>query len=303
MQLFSGGRHKQIPLFADFEDWRQGSQGWGKECHQSCSERKGSESNHNHKHFIKPKGAHWSPFDFRSLGPSVPSFNTSYNNGLVLNAERQSEQLRKQGAWISEIEEYIKWIYNEINTTALEARTRFRKNIQSEIERTLYEYEKMLMKEREKMSILANSQCANVDPCVLVFNTSNLSLTGIINATGAVGHTPDGTEVAIWTFDSIDLGKEVDIVITGQRAMALLSKSSAFIDTKFTIKSGTLGGFPGGFSISRNNRLQSVCSETNGIKSPFNCIGDYPLSDIKPDTNSNNINGPGSGSVQIYSFT
>lgn len=309
MQVFPGGEHKPIPLFADFEDWRQGARGWNKErCDiiegesSKCKMPIGGVKNGSYQNESKwPKGAHWSPFDFESLGPSVPSFNSSTNNGLVLNAVHLMEQMQKQEEWVTEIEAYLAWLKNEINTTSLEAHTRFRKDIKSEFSQTISDYEKFLLQEKHKKSILEKSQCANTSSCALLFNTSSLQLSGIINATGNIGLTPDGTEVAMWTFDSIDIGNEVIVELTGQRALALLSKSSVFIDTNLTVKPGTLGGFPGGYSVSRINRLSSVCAENSRIES-FSCSGDYPMSQLNLKTVSNNINGPGSASVQVYSY-
>lgn len=303
-QLHPGGKHEEVFLFADFEDWRQGTKGWEKVCvgvnltHSSCGEM--------NEPTKKPRGAHFSPFDYVSLGPSIPSFNTSYNNGLVLNARHLRTQVRKQMQWIHRIEDYIRWMHDEMNVTSLEAHTRFRKDIRLELERTLADYEELLVQENKKLEVLDQSQCSNIEDkdCFLLFNSSNLELSGVINATGSIGITPDGTEVAIWTFDSIDLGREVSITLTGQRAFAILSKSSVNIDTNLKVRPGTLGGFPGGFSIARNDRLGSVCPDlqTRTIP-PHICRGDYPLSEIEPFTISNNVNGPGSGSVRVYSFT
>lgn len=308
-QLHAGGKHEEIFLFADFEDWRQGTKGWDKICvdlnatHSSCGMK------HNRipiERTKNPDGAHFAPFDYPSLGPSIPSFNSSYNNGLVLNEEHLSDQVRKQKRWISDLESYLQWIREEINITSLEAKTRFRKEIRSELMKTLVDYEDLLSVETNKLKVLKGSQCSNVDKsdCFLLFNSSSLELSGIINATGSLAFSPDGTEVAIWVFDSIDLGKEVTVYFTGQRAVALISKSSVLIDTKLTIRPGTLGGFPGGYSIARANRWQSVCQDfSSKTKVPFACDGDYPLSKLQNDTVSNNINGPGSASVRVYTFT
>ena len=308
-QLYAGGKHEDIFLFADFEDWRQGTKGWDKICvdlnhtHSTCGtkhKRKPTE------HANTPVGAHFAPFDYPSLGPSIPSFNSSKNNGLVLNEEHLNEQVRKQKRWISEIESYLQWIREEINITSLEAKIRFRKQIRSELMKTMMDYEDLLSTETHKLNVLKGSQCSKVDKndCFLLFNSSNLELSGIVNATGSLGFSPDGTEVAIWTFDSIDLGKEVRVHFTGQRALALMSKSSVLIDTNFTIRPGTLGGFPGGYSIARDNRWKSVCQDLSSKnKAPFACDGDYPLSKLQNFTVSNNINGPGSASVRVYTFT
>lgn len=294
MQRFAGGRHSKIPLFADFEDWRQGTQGWKrtKENFQM-----GPTSNFN------LTGAHWSPLDFASLGPSVPSFNTTVNSGLILNAQRKEIDLSRQNGWISDIKKYIDWINAEINTTSLDALTRSRKDIIAEMQRTLREYEIFLVEEERKLQVLSNSQCTKT--CELHFNTSSLQLNGTINGTASIGFTPDGTEVAVWTFDSIDLDKNVKIYLTGQRAMALMSKSSVHIDTGFVAQPGTLGGFPGGYSIFRlkEHRLVSICDEIPVLTRRGECAGDQGLSNMSSLKNSNNVNGPGSPSVRFHAFT
>lgn len=305
-QLFAGGEHIPIDLFADFEDWKQGSNGWRKkmDCIDNSILDVGCVNKINNtldkRDARIPKGAHWSPFDFESLGPSIQSFNTSSNNGLVLNRERLFQQVKKQQHWISEIEDYLLWLKSNIEITSLEAITRFRKDIRVEIERTILDYEKILSAEKEKEIILRNSQCTQMAKCSLLFNSSNLELSGAINATGAIGTTPDGSEIAIWTFDSIDIGIEVNIEFIGQRAIALLSKSSVSINTDLIVAPGTLGGFPGGYSVSRVDRLNHVCNENR--PQTFSCDGDYPLMNLNAGTISNNVNGPGSGSVCVYSY-
>ena len=62
-----------------------------------------------------------------------------------------------------------------------------------------------------------------------------------MNATGVIRHTPDGTEVAVYTFDSIYLGPETEIILVGQRALSLVSKTSAVINTTFQAHPGTIG--------------------------------------------------------------
>ena len=300
MQRFAGGQHESIPLFADFEDWRQGTHGWTGICDMA-----GCGTRHAEFNPFKPKGAHWSPFQFPSLGPSIPSYNNTVNSGLVLNYNRKLRDLAKQEEWIKEIQDYRRWIELESNITSLDAGTRSRVDIIATLNETYQDYERLLAKEEEKLLVLSKSQCTN-QPCHLLFNTSSLAMTGAINAMGSIGITPDGTEVAVWTFESIDLGPEVEVVLTGQRAMSLLSKSSVYIDTEFVVRSGTLGGFPGGYSIFRKkeHRMVSVCDEeTIGLFQTWKCMGDKPLSNRGTIHDSNNVNGPGSPSVRFHSFT
>ena len=312
MQSFAGGEHTKIALFADFEDWRQGTRGWKQSCDFRRSSDKCFPQASNESHLLKPRGAHWSPFLFNSLGPNIPSFNSSSNNGLVLNEVKLEFEIEQQLQLIEDIENYIKWIKNEMNITSLDAKTQFRIDIKNNLIRTQHDYQSLLTREKRKLDKLSNSQCRN-EKCSLLFNTSNLELTGAINATGIIAKTPDGTEVATWSFDSIDIGNEVNVTLTGQRPMALLSKSSVQINTTMRVHPGTLGGFPGGFSVFRKkkDRINSVCNEEShenvrkddySILSSF-CPGDSPLSELEMETKSNNINGPGSSSVRVYLHT
>jgi hypothetical protein len=304
MQTFAGGRHDEVPLFADFEDWRQGSQGW-----------KWSGSEMGHDYTIPPTGAHWSPFDFDALGPQIPSYNTTSNNGLVLNSESLEKQLEQQTKWMDRLRDYIGWLGMEMNnTSSLDAMTRSRSDIRRQMTRTMNEYEdRLLREEKPKHATLSQTQCrSGKEECALLFNTSSLELTGIINATGLVDTTPDGTEVAVWTFDSIDIDEYVNVTVTGQRAMALLSRSSVRINADIVVPPGTLGGFPGGYSISRrpSDRLNSVCAKDIDPTKIVGekCIGDRAITTLLTSSNgsgwppiaSNNVNGPGSASARVY---
>ena len=305
MQIFAGGLHRNIPLFVDFEDWRQGPFKW------ETSSRRDSvrvDTSKDELSFI-PEGSYWSPFAFKSLGPLIPSFNTSVNSGLVLNKKKLGYELERQDNWVKSIQDYLEWLKIESQITSLDAKTRTRNDIREQLQSTVLEYEKLLQVENEKMIIMRNSQC--MGSCKLLFNTSSLELRGIINATGEVAATPDGTEAGVWAFDSIDLGSEVNVHVTGQRAMALLSKSSVYINTKIIIKPGTLGGFPGGYSLFRGkDRLVSVCSEElldeerrQCTAETMCCPGDRFISKMERTTMSSNINGPGSSSHRYYLFT
>lgn len=87
--------------------------------------------------------------------------------------------------------------------------------------------------------------------CRITFNTSSLTLSGTISGQGDLRITPGGTEVAVFSFNSIYLGPEVDVVVVGQRALCLVSKTTAIINTTISANPGTLGGFRGGESVAR----------------------------------------------------
>ena len=94
--------------------------------------------------------------------------------------------------------------------------------------------------------------------CRLVFNTSSLQVIGMVmtpfgshtpvhfRMEGAIGVTRFGTEVAVFTFDQIELGPEVNVTVVGQRPLVLLSRSMLLLNTTIAATPGTLGGFPGG---------------------------------------------------------
>ncbi len=316
MQYFSGGKHMNVPFFVDFEDWRQGTRGWQQSCNiqtlvksSSCVPNKNL-TNNEIPNDMFPRGAHWSPFSFQTLGPSIPSVNSTSNNGLVLNRDRLFVDIQKQKERIQEIEEYLYLLKINIKQSSLDTNTRTRFDIKKEMTKTYHDYRRLLQQENHKMLALSNSQCSQIS-CELLFNTSNLKLTGALNVTGNISISQDGNEIATWTFDSIDIGREVDVKITGQRAMSLLSRSSTHINTVLKVKPGTLGGFPGGYSVSRSKRLNSVCLE--GLDGKLNelictdlkkcCNGDESLAYHSDVVKSNNINGPGSPSVRVYLFT
>jgi hypothetical protein len=85
-----------------------------------------------------------------------------------------------------------------------------------------------------------------------------------------------GTSVALFNFESIDLGPMVNLTILGDRPMVLLSRSSIYFNTTMITSreekekrfGKLLGGFPGGNNLWENNR-----------------------------------NGPGSGNVRVYLLT
>jgi len=296
-QAFPGGEHFATSLFANFEDWRQGTYGW-----QSIDRDIDT---------LNVNGAYWSPFYFDAIGPSVPSYNSSSNNGLVLNNTSLISQIHRQKQWINKLDSYITWLRNFKETATLDALRRSRRDVHMDMNQTLHEYQQMKTSEEQKLVNLSNSQCSLVK-CTILFNTSNLEMSGAINATGVVETYEDGSEVAVWAFDSVNIGSEVTIQLYGQRAMMIVSRSSLHIDTPFYVEPGTLGGFPGGFSAARhiNFRFQKVCDKadyslfnTSDEVSYFRCKGDIPIHEVESNLTSNNVNGLGSSSVRVYLMT
>lgn len=284
-QEYLGGEDTQASLFLDFEDWRFVTRGWEQSCRGGSRDLCLPAPEVSYKVYDKPKGAHWSPFDFEALGPSVPTFGKKWNNGLVLNMKELELDITKQMKLIGQYEALVTWLDDEYRHGVTDdALLRTRK----EIRENITNYTATISAEREVLDTLQQSQCSNNVQCSLLFNTSDASLSGAVNATGVITTTPDGTEVALWAFDSIDIDEHVNVTLTGQRAMALVSRSSVRINTTFNAFPGTLGGFPGGFSV----QFLDICP------------GDVPISELtNNDITSNNINGPGSPSTRVYLMT
>jgi len=291
-QPFAGGMHYDINGYNDFEDWRQGTYGWKSSSKENATN----------------DGSYSSPFLFTSLGPSIPSFNTTSNNGLVLNMELLDIEINKQKQWIAELDDYIQWLEKNVEIATLDAQNRAKIDVRRSLSRTKDDYAARALLEKNKLHHLSNSQCVNMF-CTLLFNTSSLELTGAINATGVVKEASDGSEIAVWSFDSINLSKHVNVTVTGQRAMTLMSKSSLYVDTEFVARPGTLGGFPGGYSIARDEKYRwvSICNEklsfantkNVSIFENYSCQGDRPINTLADGMDSHNVNGPGSGSVRV----
>ena len=242
-QEYLNGEHVQANVFLDFEDWRVGTRGWEQSCRNDgdnselCLPASPEEFNTN-----KPTtGAHWSPFVFDALGPTVQASSNKWNQGLVLNEQVLKQDIADQTHVINQYESLVAWLdeeyqYGVTNDVMLRSREEIRANITN--------YTEIIQAEEQVLEALTQSQCSNVQ-CSLLFNTSDAALSGAVNATGVITATPDGTEVALWAFDSIDLDEHVNITLTGQRAMALVSRSSVRINTTLHTVPGTLGGFPG----------------------------------------------------------
>lgn len=307
-QRFNGGQHYEASLFLDFEDWKRGIHGWEQSCRRGSNKGQCLPAFESDAINKKIGGAHWSPFDFESLGPSTQAYGKRWNNGLVLNQKLLNDDIHNQATLVGEYVSLVRWLddtyeYGITDDAALRSREEIRANITN--------YTSLILDEIQVLEGLEQSQCKKVD-CNLLFNTSNMVLSGAVNAKGVISTTPDGTEVAVWAFDSIDLDENVGVTLTGQRAIALVSRSSARINTTFHAIPGTLGGFPGGFSVARRpgDRLERVCTEKSDSRGFLDkcsgkpcCPGDQPITELGNGVKSNNVNGPGSPSSRVYLFT
>lgn len=103
----------------------------------------------------------------------------------------------------------------------------------------------------------------------LIFDTDTAELRGDVILKGVVSTTLQGTQVAVFNFMTVYLGKDVVVRFIGSTAITIMSRSSMVIDTELKVRPGTLGGFPGGGFIGA-------------------------------DATNNDRNGPGSASVRVY---
>jgi hypothetical protein len=220
MQLFNAGEHKNAHLFLDFEDWRQGICSWNQSCGGGSEEQCLPKPDLVDKN-TKPLDAHWSPFDFESLGPSIQTYGKLWNSGLVLNQKMIQKDIQSQQSLIEKYDSLVNWLDQEYihaitDDTSIRSREEIRANITN--------YTDLIAKETHLLETLSQSQCVNVK-CDLLFNTSSAVFSGAVNAQGVLTTTANSTEVAVWVFESIDLDENVNVTLTGQRAMALVSRS------------------------------------------------------------------------------
>lgn len=115
---------------------------------------------------------------------------------------------------------------------------------------------------------------------------------------GTIQTTPSGTEIAVFTFNSIYLGPEVDVAVVGQRALGLASRTSIVINTTISAQPGTLGGMQGGGGIGRLYPDDVLSDNPRTL-----LISDLAQSNKSFEVFSNNANGLGSGSLLVTTFT
>ena len=319
-QLFPNGYHENIPLFLDFENWKEGTRGWSI-SHPSVHNTSRNNSildacyriRGNATYNLLPLPAYkWCPFLFPSSQLKLTDNYEAITNELILNDELFDDHKLHQSNKIVDIVNQIKWTEEYMDRAILDAEYWARIHVKHKAANIIEQLENQLRRENMKLQSILNP-CNHTANCEITFNTSSLKLYGAMNTTGSIYKTPDGTELAVWSFDSIDISNRVNITVTGQRALALLSRSSIKIDTPILVSSGTLGGFPGGYSVSRKkgDRFHRICKEINASIETFEkffdngCEGDVPVNKLidNYDIISNNVNGPGSGSTRVYSMT
>lgn len=297
-RLFDGGELYPIQLFLDFEDWRMGTRGF--------SFNDVTVPTINDASDINIRGAHFNPFNTTALGPDIPAYEQERNQGLVLDRQLLGAQIYNQDSLVDDLKGRIDWIGDNVEWAKMGPILRSRKDVKEHLTYVQNDYSKWWENEIDELNELTFSQCSTLD-CRLTFNTSSLELVGAISGKGDLMTTQDGTEVAVFAFNSIYLGPEVQVTLCGQRALSLVSRTTAVINTTFRAIPGTLGGFPGGYSVgrsindSRNDFPRDILiCELDGYCDPLRYNLSEPL--LNEAIISNNVNGPGSGNLRVHPF-
>ncbi|CAM9248295.1 unnamed protein product, partial [Ectocarpus fasciculatus] len=292
-RIFERGEKKNISMFLDFEDWRMGTRGFSWDGNIPPTKAGASSIAEARADSGTIRGAHFWPFDQDSLGPDIPCYLQERNQGLVLDRRLHHVQTGYQEALVYDLEGRVEWIEENIEWARMDATRRSRRDVRHYMigERTHFQH--WLENERVELQELNTSQCAIVS-CYLLFNTTSLELTGAISDKGVVRYTDEGTEVAVFSFNSIYLGPDVKVEMVGQRAISLVSKTAFILNTTFTLYPGTLGGFPGGYSVARK-------TDEAFIDTPRDILI-CDLVEERAELISNNVNGPGSGNLRIHPF-
>jgi hypothetical protein len=314
-QLFDNGQLRPVELWLDFEEWRIGTRGWnwdGLVPHIASNQ---STIKSSRAAFEMIRGAHFWPFDEESLGPDVPCYRGERNQGLVLDRQLQAKQINQQDSLVQDIEGKIAFLERNIQNSTMGPVKRSRKDTLELNQKEIEILNQWRTNERKELQELTDSQCAR-QRCSLLFNTSSLALTGSIAGTGTLRKTKYGTEVAVFTFNSVYLGPEVKVRLVGQRAFSIVSKTQMVINTTFVAEPGTIGGFQGGISVGRfvsesfidNPRDILMCDLNN----PNISSGTYCMDSHEPDRNftaserasivSNCASGPGAGCQRVHPF-
>ncbi|KAJ1438841.1 hypothetical protein B484DRAFT_392074 [Ochromonadaceae sp. CCMP2298] len=308
LRLFDRGTLFETNMFLDFEDWRMGSRGfsWTGYIPPTALGATSVPMARSPAGFIR--GAHFWPFDQASLGPDIPCYLTERNQGLVLDRSLQRLQIDKQEALVDDLQGRIDWLGENIEDANMGPVLRSRKDVRSNLTWVQADFTYWWQNEVDELRQLNSSMCIALN-CSIQFNTTSLLLTGAIEGVGEVALTKAGTEVALFSFNSIYLGPEVAVTVVGQRALSLISKTTMVINTTIEAAPGTLGGFQGGGSVARY--FQDALSDTP--RAIYICdLGDYcdysgnvtvtASAAERANITSNNVNGPGSGNLRVNAF-
>lgn len=103
---------------------------------------------------------------------------------------------------------------------------------------------------------VANGGALTIDTDTLALTSGALSVTGVARSQTSTQDAAGAPEVAVFTFDTVSIGKPVALTVRGARALALLSKDSLAI-------AGTLS-FSGGAGIASMSGAGRLSSGDGG---------------------------------------
>ena len=216
-----------------------------------------------------------------------------FNGGLVLNRARLARDVALQEKLIKNIRDDLAWVESWRETAVLDAdgaRTRF--DVIQLMRKRADDIRAKIKAEEKVLKDLNGTQCTLLRRCQLFINTSSITIRGVYEIDGELLIQPGGEEIAVFSFDQIDLGPEVNVTVVGQRPLILASRSTARFQTPFVVAPGTLGGFPGGYSVG-SDPADVLRDDPRDVP-----LGDPQILD--GTIASTNANGPGAPSVRVH---
>jgi len=120
----------------------------------------------------------------------------------------------------------------------------------------------------------------NLSAGTVTFNTTSATVSGAFSGTGAWGKTEAGTEVAVFTFDDVDLLSGVAVNVIGTRPAVLLSKSDITLGTTVDLD-GTNGNTGTGMAVSEAGGFAGGATKVQTLDA---------------------VSGPGRGQVLFYGY-
>jgi hypothetical protein len=170
-------------MFLDFEDWRMGSRGFSWAGYIPPTARGATSVPKARAPDGYIRGAHFWPFDQRSLGPDIPCYLTERNQGLVLDRSLQRAQIDQQEALVDDLRGRIDWLEENIEDATMRPELRSRKDVRANLTWVKADFTHWWENEVDELQQLSSSQCIEKE-CWIMFNTSSLELTGAISDTG-----------------------------------------------------------------------------------------------------------------------
>jgi hypothetical protein len=182
-RLYDRGTLYDTNMFLDFEDWRMGSRGFSWTGYIPPTARGMTSIPRARAPDGEIRGAHFWPFDQRSLGPDIPCYLKERNQGLVLDRSLQRRQIDQQEALVDDLQGRIDWLSENIEWASMGPTLRSRKDVRRNLTWVQADFIHWMQNEVDELKQLNSSMCIERS-CRIMFNTSSLRLTGAINDIG-----------------------------------------------------------------------------------------------------------------------